>query len=155
MISWKEEKMIRVPIETVWDLFRDENIQTIMPKVEEHVLIELDEHQVGAKHRQTYREGKRLETYTVETVAYEDREEYKEKRIRFVLGKAFEISLGFILEKVSERETKFIYEGQNKGVNFVGRAMLKLSRQKDQMNVVQEFMDRVESEAIKRNEVQI
>ncbi|MBF0707888.1 SRPBCC family protein [Alkalihalobacillus hwajinpoensis] len=155
MISWKEEKVIRVPIETVWDLFRDENIQTIMPKVEEHVLMELEEDQVGAKHRQTYREGKRLETYMVETIAYEDREEYKEKRISFVLGKAFEISLGFILEKVSESETKFIYEGQNKGVNFVGRAMLKLSRQKDQMNVVQEFMDRVESEAIKRNEVQI
>ncbi|MFP3339369.1 hypothetical protein R0J91_15440, partial [Micrococcus sp. SIMBA_131] len=67
-----------------------------------------------------------------------------------VIGKAFEITLGFTLQKVGENQTKFIYEGQNKGVNFVGRAMLKLSRPKDQMNVVQEFMDRVESEAKKR-----
>ncbi len=150
MIQWQEEKTIEAPIETVWELFKDEHIKAIMPKVEEHVLIEKEEHEVGAKHRQTYREGKRLETYTVETLAYEDNETFKVKRICFVLGKAFEITLGFTLQKVGENQTKFIYEGQNKGVNFVGRAMLKLSRPKDQMNVVQEFMDRVESEAKKR-----
>ncbi|WP_347551183.1 SRPBCC family protein [Pseudalkalibacillus hwajinpoensis] len=126
-----------------------------MPKVEEHVLIEKKENEVGAKHRQTYREGKRLETYTVETLAYEDNKDSKVKRISFVLGKAFEITLGFTLEKLDKNSTKFVYEGQNKGVNFVGRAMLKLSRPKDQMNVVQEFMERVEKEALKRGQTRV
>ncbi len=149
MIHWKEEKVIDAPIETVWTLFSDQNIKAIMPKVEEHVLIEKEEHEVGAKHRQTYREGKRLETYIVETLAFEDTENKKLKKISFVLGKAFRIQLCFTFEKLNDLQTKFTYEGQNEGVNFVGRAMLKLSRQKDQMNVVQEFLDRVEQEALK------
>src|SRR5690606_9935413 len=126
MIYWKEETIIETNIEKVWSLFLDTNIKIIMPKVEEHTLIEKREDEAGAKHRQTYREGKRLETYIVDTLAYENFEDKKHKEIRFVLGKAFEITLSFTLLKMDDTHTKFIYEGQNKGVNFVGRAMLKL-----------------------------
>ncbi|MGG7619149.1 hypothetical protein [Bacillus coreaensis] len=58
MIQWKEEKVIPTNIEKVWNLFSDKNIKRIMPKVEEHILIEKSETEAGAKHRQTYREGK-------------------------------------------------------------------------------------------------
>ena len=120
-----------------------------MPKVEEHTLIEKKEDEVGAKHQQKYREGKRVETYIVETLAYEDSKGKKKKQIRFVLGKAFEITLTFTLLKVDEENTTFVYEGQNKGVNFVGRAMLKLSNQKSNDDVVKEFLQRVQDEAMK------
>ncbi|MFE8697401.1 SRPBCC family protein [Cytobacillus sp. FJAT-53684] len=149
MIQWKEEVIIKTNIEKIWHLFFDKNIKKIMPKVEEHILIEKTEEQVGAKHQQTYREGKRLETYIVETLAYEDHVNKKQKQIRFVLGKAFEISLTFILVKIDETHTKFIYEGQNKGVNFVGRAMLKLGSEKSNNKVVKEFMEKVEEEALR------
>ena len=119
-----------------------------MPKVEEHTIIEKKEDEVGAKHRQSYREGKRLETYIVETLAYEDLEDKKKKQIRFVLGKAFEVTLTFNLLKINETHTKFIYEGQNKGVNFVGRAMLKLGSEKSNNKVVEEFMQKVKQEAL-------
>jgi hypothetical protein len=148
MLEWKEETVIKANIEKVWSLFWDKNIKSIMPKVEEHILIERKENEVGAKHRQTYREGKRKETYIVETVAYEDTKEKKNKQIRFVLGKAFEITLTFQLYKIDEHNTKFIYEGQNREVNFVGRVMLKLSSQKSNDKVVKEFMQRVEHEAL-------
>ncbi|MCA0987427.1 SRPBCC family protein [Guptibacillus algicola] len=148
MIQWKEEIMIDANIEKVWSLFSDENIKRIMPKVEEHHLIEKKEDEVGAKHKQTYREGKRLETYIVETLAYEDRADKKQKKISFVLGKAFEITLTFTLLKEDDTRTTFIYEGQNKGVNFVGRAMLKLGNEKSNHKVVKEFMDRVNDEAL-------
>ena len=149
MIEWKEKILIDAPIEDVWSLFADRNIQTIMPKVEEHTLIEKQEHEVGGKHRQSYREGKRVETYIVETLAYENEEDKKHKQISFVLGKAFEISLSFTLLKEGENQTKFIYEGQNKGVNFVGRAMLKLGNEKNNKKVVDEFLHRVEQEAVR------
>ncbi|WP_226529411.1 SRPBCC family protein [Metabacillus niabensis] len=149
MIQWKEEIIINKSIEQVWSLFLDENIKKIMPKVEEHILIEKKEHEVGAKHQQKYREGKRVETYIVETLAYDNTEDKKKKQIRFVLGKAFEISLTFILLKVDGETTKFIYEGYNKGVNFIGRAMMKLSSQKSNHDVVQEFLQRVQKEAMK------
>ncbi|KKI90112.1 hypothetical protein WQ54_23690 [Bacillus sp. SA1-12] len=148
MIQWKEESIIDTNIENVWSLFMDKNIKKIMPKVEEHILIEKKETEAGAKHRQTYREGKRLETYIVETLAYEDHDDRKLKQISFVLGKAFEITLTFTLVKLEETQTKFIYEGQNKGVNFVGRAMLKLGSEKSNKIVVQEFMQKVEQEAL-------
>lgn len=149
MIQWKEEKMIYVNIEKVWSLFFDENIKKIMPKVEEHTIIEKTEVEVGAKHQQKYREGKRVETYIVETLAFEDSPDKKQKQISFVLGKAFKISLGFTLLKIDEQHTKFIYEGKNEGVNFVGRAMLKLGSDKSNQNVVKEFMEKVEQEALK------
>lgn len=149
MIQWKEETIIGTNIEKVWSLFLDKNIKKIMPKVEEHTLIEKKEEEVGAKHQQTYREGKRLETYIVETLAYEDLAEKKQKQISFVLGKAFEITLTFTLLKIDDTHTKFIYEGQNKGVNFVGRAMLKLGSEKNNDKIVKEFMEKVKEEALK------
>lgn len=149
MIEWNEETTIGANIETVWALFSDKQIQKIMPKVEEHTCIEKSEREVGAKHRQTYREGKRVETYIVETLAFEDLPERKRKQIAFVIGKAFEVNLTFTLQKLDENRTKFIYEGQNKGVNFVGRAMLKLGNQKSNLKVVEEFLQLVEQEALK------
>ncbi|MFD1737803.1 SRPBCC family protein [Bacillus salitolerans] len=149
MIEWKEEILIEANIEKVWSLFRDENIKRIMPKVEEHTIIEKSEMEVGAKHQQKYREGKRVETYIVETLAYVDDEKQKKKQIHFVLAKAFEINLTFTLLKIDESQTKFIYEGQNKGVNFVGRAMLKLGGKKGNIDVVQEFLNKVKQEAVK------
>ena len=149
MIQWKEEMTIKANIEKVWELFSDKNIKKIMPKVEEHKLVEKMEGEVGAKHQQKYREGKRVETYIVETLAYEDYESKKLKKIAFVLGNAFEITLTFTLVKMDDTHTKFIYEGQNKGVNFVGRAMLKLSSQKNNNQVVKEFMQLVEQEAMR------
>ncbi|WP_449540241.1 SRPBCC family protein [Ferdinandcohnia sp. Marseille-Q9671] len=148
MIQWKEEMIIEANIEKVWSLFADRNIKKIMPKVEEHTLIEKSEIEVGAKHQQTYREGKRLETYIVETKQYENKEDLKLKQTSFVLGKAFEIKTTYTLVKIDESHTKFIYEGQNKGVNFVGRAMLKLSSQNANNHVVKEFMERVRDEAL-------
>ncbi|MFP7298781.1 SRPBCC family protein [Neobacillus niacini] len=149
MIQWKEETIIEVNIEKVWSLFFDKNIKKIMPKVEEHTLIEKTEAEAGAKHQQKYREGKRVETYIVETLAFDDTPDKKHKQISFVLGKAFKITLGFTLEKIDEQHTKFIYEGINEGVNFVGRAMLKLGSEKSNNIVVKEFMERVEQEALK------
>ncbi|MFJ5770290.1 SRPBCC family protein [Psychrobacillus sp. NPDC093180] len=148
MIKWKEETIIEANIEKVWSLFLDKNIYKIMDKVEDHVLIEKQENEVGAKHRQSYREGKRVETYIVETLAYEDLPEKKHKKVSFVLGKAFEITFSFTLYKIDDNQTKFVYEGQNKGVNFVGRAMLKLGSEKSNNKVVQEFMEKVEREAL-------
>ncbi|WP_339292025.1 SRPBCC family protein [Paenibacillus sp. FSL W8-0187] len=149
MIQWKEDITIAAHIDKVWELFSDQHIRRIMPKVEEHTLIEKNETEAGAKHRQTYREGKRAETYIVETLVYEDLQDKKRKKIRFVLGNAFEVTLSFTLHKLDPAHTQFIYEGQNLGVNFVGRAMLKLGSQKSNNQSVQDFLQRVEQEAMK------
>lgn len=66
-----------------------------------------------------------------------------------MLGKAFEISLTFTLLKNEQDATTLIYEGSNKGVNFIGRAMMKLSSQKGNDDVVKEFLQRVQTEAMK------
>ncbi|WP_101843594.1 SRPBCC family protein [Halobacillus sp. Marseille-P3879] len=150
MIEWQEERVIETNIENVWELFLDENIKRIMPKVEEHTLIEKNEEQPGAKHRQTYREGKRLETYIVDTLAYENKDDEKYKKVSFIIGKAFEITVSYHLTKLDESRTKFIYEGTNKGVNFIGRAMLKFANKKGSRDVVEQFMDRVEQEAVQQ-----
>ena len=155
MIEWKQERIIKASIENVWSLFQADQLQRIMPKVTKHELVEHVEGEVGTKYEQSYKEGKRQETYIVETLAYEDKPDYKHQHVFFVLGKAFEIHTDYQLEKVDEHQTRFIYKGQNKGSNFVGRAMLKLAGrkgQKGQAQVVTDFMDRVEEEAVKNEE---
>ncbi|MGM0843446.1 MAG: SRPBCC family protein [Bacillota bacterium] len=149
MIQWREETMIAVNIEKVWSLFQEENMHKIMPKVIENTPVHLTEEVTGSKYQQTYQEGKRIETYMVETLGYENTESRKYKRIEFVIAKAFEVNLSFTLEKVAETQTRFIYEGHNKGRNFVGRAMLKLGGEKNNLKVVQDFMNLVEKEATK------
>lgn len=148
MIEWNEQRVIDADIETIWSLFKDDKIQRIMPKLERHVLIEKKEDEVGAKHEQTYREGKRLETYIVETLAYEDAPDRKLKRLHFVLANIFEVNLTFTLLKMNEEQTRFIYKGSNKGVNVVGKAMLKMGGPTNTATV-SAFMDLVEKEALK------
>ncbi|MCA0969435.1 SRPBCC family protein [Halobacillus litoralis] len=150
MITWKEERMIDASIERVWDLFKSDNLQTIMPKVEEHRLIEGENGKNGAKYLQRYREGKRVETYTVIEEGYVNESAYKRKQWKFELGNAFEIKLSYSFFQEGGR-TRFLYEGENRGINFVGRAMLKLGSDKNQMKVVNEFLDRVSEEAVKRH----
>lgn len=65
------------------------------------------------------------------------------------MGKVFEITLAFTLIKIDDSRTRFIYVGENKGVNFVGRAMLKLGGDKNNLKVVEEFLQKVREEAMK------
>jgi hypothetical protein len=151
MITWNEEKVISVNIEKVWDLFSDENMQRIMPNVVEHTPIEKKEGIVGSTYRQSYKEGKRVETYIVETLGYENTESKKHLHIGFTLGKAFEIEAAFTLIKIDETSTRFIYTGHNKGINFLGKVMLKIAGDKNNNKVVQDFMDKVEEEAVRES----
>lgn len=148
MIEWEEERVIHQDIDKVWLLFADANIQKIMPEIEKHELIEKSEQEVGAKHLQSYKEGKRIETYIVNTLAYEDKPDKKYKQIFFVTGKAFEIDLCFSLIKQGEKETKLVYSGCNQGRNFIGRAMMKMASNKSNLKTVEAFLDRVEQEAM-------
>ncbi len=147
-MKWEKERLINVPIDTVWSLFEEENAQRIMPKVVENRWIERKPGVVGSTYEQTYSEGKRKETYVVEIKDFEDTQTYKFKRIQFQLARAFEMNLAFKLEKISEQQTKFTYAGSNEGINFVGRAMLKLGSGKNGEQVIDDFLDRAEQEAL-------
>ena len=148
-MKWKEDRLIDAPINVVWDLFLEEHATRIMPKVVENRWLDKRQEMKGSTYEQTYQEGKRKETYVVKIVKFEDTENRKHKHIQFNLAHAFEMNLEFTMEKISEQQTKFIYAGENRGINFVGRAMLKLGSGKNGDKVVNEFLDRVEQEALK------
>jgi hypothetical protein len=140
--------MIAAPIDKVWELFQDENLQRIMPNVVEHKPIEKKDGVVGSTYEQSYREGRRVETYTVEYTEYENTESKKHLAFSFTIGKAFEVATAFTLIKVDESLTHFIYTGQNKGVNFLGKVMLKMAGDKNNDKVVHDFLDKVEQESM-------
>lgn len=149
MVKWKEEIIIEAPIDKVWSLFMDRNVKKIMPKVEEHLLLEKEDDTLGAKHSQSYYEGSQLETYLVETTAFEDTPERKHKTVKFVMSQMFDVEYRYTLEKVDENYTKFIYEGSNKGVNMTAKALLLAGSKQKRQETVKKFMERVESEALK------
>ncbi|WP_394119973.1 SRPBCC family protein [Planococcus donghaensis] len=149
MVKWKEEMMIDADIEKVWSLFRDENIKKLMPKVEEHILLENDNDQLGAKHAQSYHEGSQLQTYIIETVGYADSPDKKLKQTQFDMGQSFTVFYSFTLVKDGENRTKFIYEGTNKGKGLMGKAMLLSGSKKKRQQTVTTFMERVRDEALR------
>lgn len=149
MVKWKEEMSIEASIEDVWSLFQDDNIQKLMPKVEEHILLENSPDQLGAKHAQSYHEGNQLQTYIVETVGYEDLPDKKLKQTQFDMGQSFHVFYSFTLLKEDKNRTRFIYEGFNKGNGLMGKAMLLAGSRKARQQTVTAFMERVRDEALK------
>ena len=147
LVKWKEQLTIKAPIERVWDLFQDDSIQHIMPKVETHELVEGTANAAGAKHAQVYTEGKQQQRYIVETVAYEDEPDRKYRATAFAMGQMFRVHYHFLLEKVDEQSTRFIYEGENKGMNLTAKAMLLAGSKKAARQTVMDFMNRVKNQA--------
>lgn len=143
MIQWNEQRLINAPIEKVWSLFSDEQLQTIMPQLEKHQLLEGPPNQVGSKYAQQNRLGNRLVSYVMTITAYEDLPEHKRKDIRFVAAGLFRISLSFSLSRKNDRQTLFVYSGSNTGVNLAGRTLLKLDPSNRSQQEVQELMERV------------
>src|SRR5690606_6626337 len=126
MIEWKEEIVIPANIEMVWKLFGEDQVKRIMPHVVARQPTGVNEGLAGPTYAETYQEGKRKETYTGTILEYEDSPTKKHKKTAFVLAKAFKIENTFTLEKVDKQTTRFIYGGKNEGINFLGRALLKL-----------------------------
>jgi hypothetical protein len=149
MIKWNKEIVIPANIETVWKLFDIEQIQRIMPNVVEHKPLDIKEGVVGSTYLQTYQEGKRKETYTVTDLEYENTNQKKHKKIEFILAKAFRIQTSFTLMKEEDKITKFIYSGQNEGINFLGKSLLKLGGTKNNNKVVNDFVNLVRDQAMK------
>ncbi|WP_017185131.1 SRPBCC family protein [Alkalibacillus haloalkaliphilus] len=149
MLTWKEKRRVPTNIETVWKLFQPDQLHRIMPKVVGHELIEGDAGEVGSKYRQSYQEGKRVETYVVETIAHEDEEDYKYLKVTFNIGKAFNIETSYTVITKGSTESLLTYEGVNRGINWFGKLFIKLAPTSKNDQVVQEFLDRVVEEAKK------
>ncbi|WP_372869179.1 SRPBCC family protein [Planomicrobium okeanokoites] len=148
-MKWKEEMMIKQPIEKVWQLFLDENAKILYPKLEDHVLVENENNETGAKHAQSYMEGKQLQTYIVETKRFEDTPNRKVRHTRFEMNGLFEVIYVFTLDKKGENLTLFTYEGTQKGLTVTGKAMLLAGSKKRRNETVIDFMQRVETKAEK------
>ncbi|WP_233786239.1 SRPBCC family protein [Planococcus halotolerans] len=148
-MKWKEEMMIKQPIEKVWQLFLDENAKILYPKLEDHVLVENENNETGAKHAQSYMEGKQLQTYIVETKLFEDTPNKKVRHTQFEMNGLFEIDYIFTLDKKGEDLTLFTYEGTQKGLTVTGKAMLMAGSKKRRNETVRDFMQRVETKAEK------
>lgn len=143
MVYWEEKRIIKAPIDKVWALFSDEQLQTIMPQLEKHELVEGPPNRVGSKYAQQNRMGQRLVNYVMEITAYEDLPEQKRKEIGFVAAGLFKISLSFVLSRIDDEKTLFVYSGSNTGVNLVGRTLLKLDQQNSSKQEVEDLMARV------------
>lgn len=149
MVKWKEEMIIKQPIEKVWQLFLDKNAKILYPKLESHELLENEPDETGAKHGQSYKQGTQLQTYIVETVAYEDTPTKKVRHNQFQMNGLFEINYIFTLDKKGDEETLFTYEGSQKGLTATGKMMLLAGSKKKRQETVRDFMQRVETKAEK------
>ncbi|MFC4353967.1 SRPBCC family protein [Chryseomicrobium palamuruense] len=149
-MKWDKEIEIEAPIDTVWALFDESHPQRIMPKVDTNEWIVKNEPLTGSSYKQTYREGKRTESYLVTISEFTDEPDHKKKTIQFVLANLFDTNLTFEMKKISEGWTHFRYIGSNEGMNFIGKTMLKIGKKQENGGpVVEEFVQRIKREAEK------
>lgn len=149
MVKWKEEIIIDRDIDKVWLLFQDRSIQKIMPKIHSHELLEGQDDQAGAKHSQSYYEGKQLMSYVVDTKAYTDLPELKERTVEFLMGQSIVVNYAYRLEKLEAGKTRFIYSGFNKGLTASAKMLLLAGSKKSRHATARTFMERVKDEAEK------
>lgn len=149
MLTWYEEIVIPVNIELVWKLFSLENMQRIMPQVVEMKILEAKDGVVGSTYEQTYSEGKRTQTYIVTDLEHEDTSLKKHNTSAFTLAKLFDIKVSYTLIKLSEEETRLIYQGQNKGRGLLGKLLVQMSKLGNSDKEADAFIMRVSEESLK------
>ncbi|MEY2356014.1 SRPBCC family protein [Lysinibacillus capsici] len=145
MKTWTKTININAPIENVWKLLDGSlaDMQKIMPQVIENKPVKVTEEGVGSIYRQKYKEGKRIETYDVETLEYSNTPDKKILKVGFVLANLFEITAYYELNKINETETSFTYSVTNNALKWFVKLFLLFASDK----VVVQFLDRVKTVA--------
>lgn len=145
MKTWTKTININAPIENVWKLLDGSlaDMQKIMPQVIENKPVKVTEEVVGSIYRQKYKEGKRIETYDVETLEYSNTPDKKILKVGFVLANLFEITAYYELNKINETETSFTYSVTNNALKWFVKLFLLFASDK----VVVQFLDRVKTVA--------
>ena len=145
MKTWTKTININAPIEIVWKLLDGSlaDMQKIMPQVIENKPAKVTEEGVGSIYRQKYKEGKRIETYDVETLEYSNTPDKKILKVGFVLANLFEITAYYELNKINETETSFTYSVTNNALKWFVKLFLLFASDK----VVVQFLERVKTVA--------
>ncbi|WP_028392467.1 SRPBCC family protein [Bacillus cihuensis] len=145
MKKWTKDIEINAPIEQVWKFLDGslENMQEIMPQVVEHKPIKITEEVVGSIYRQSYREGKRVEEYDVETLEYSNEANKKKLKVGFTLANMFEITAFYELNKINDHKTLLKYTVTNRPLKWFVKLFLLFATEK----VVVEFLGRVKNVA--------
>jgi len=145
MKTWTKSININAPIENVWKLLDGSlaDMQKIMPQVIENKPVKVTEEGVGSIYRQKYKEGKRIETYDVETLEYSNTPDKKILKVGFVLANLFEITAYYELNKINETETSFTYSVTNNALKWFVKLFLLFASDK----VVVQFLERVKTVA--------
>ena len=146
MKEWTKDIEINAPIDKVWKLLDGnlEDMQKIMPNVVENKLIKETENGVGTVYRQKYREGKRVQEYDVETLEYENAEDYKRLKVGFNLANVVEITTEYELKKLDDTKTYFCYTTTNNPLKWFMKMLVKLANSD---KVVVQFVERVKQVA--------
>ncbi|ARK32667.1 SRPBCC family protein [Halalkalibacter krulwichiae] len=147
MKTWTKSIEIDAPIEKIWDYFDGslENIQKIMPQVVENKPVHVTEEGVGSVYLQTYKEGKRVQQYEVETLEYENKDNEKKLKIGFTLANMFKITARYQLKKINDGTTLLTYTATNQPLKWFVKLFLLFATEK----VVVDFVHRVKQEAEK------
>ncbi|MFB4168015.1 SRPBCC family protein [Virgibacillus sp. JSM 102003] len=146
MKKWSEEIEIDAPIEQVWKLLDGtlEDMQKVMPNVIANEPVKVTDEGVGSIHRQKYQEGKRVEEYDVETLLYQNKPDYKEVKVGFILANMFDITAYYELKKLDDNKTYFRYETTNQPLKWFMKLLIKLAISN---KVVVKFVNRVKQVA--------
>ncbi|QPC48124.1 SRPBCC family protein [Mangrovibacillus cuniculi] len=152
MKSWTKSITINAPIDIVWNLFNGstEQMQKIMPQVVANEPVKVTDEGVGTVYRQTYQEGKRTQTYDVETIEFTDKAEEKKLKVGFQIAGMFDITAKYELAEIDENTTHFTYTATNNPLKWYVKPFLLFASDK----VVVNFVDRVKkvAETNQRNE---
>lgn len=128
MKKWSEEIEINAPIEQVWQLIDGpiEEMQKIMPNLIENEPITITDEMIGSVHRQSFKVGKRFQTFDIKTLQYKNNPEEKHITLSFIHGGLFEIITSYDVKEINEAKTHFRYTTATKPLKWYLRFFMLL-----------------------------
>ncbi len=99
-----------------------------MPDVIKNKPVKVTEHRVGTIYRQTYQEGKRVQTYDVEVKNYVNLPNEKELKTAFTISNMFEIATTYQLKKMEKDTTYFNYITTNYPLKWYVKPFLNVRK---------------------------
>ncbi|XMB86148.1 SRPBCC family protein [Mycoplasmatota bacterium WC44] len=145
MKEWTGYIEIDSSIEKVWEVINgsEENLKKLDPKIIKNEVLFETENKVGSKYKQQYKEGKKVIEYIVEVLEHKDTPNEKSFKIGFKIGKWFDITVLYLLKRVSDNITSVDYKTTNQPLGIIAKILFKLMPSNN--DVIENHLKKIES----------
>ncbi len=142
MKTWTSTIEVNAGIGDVWHILdgSEEHLRKLDPNIIKNEVIEETPERVGSRYLQEYKEGKRVMSYEVKVLDYNETDQTKLFKIGFNLDGMFEVTARYDITALDENHTRVKYTVTNDPLKLIPKIMMFFMRND---NVMDTHMNRI------------